>query len=128
MKTAVLYTLKGKHPLNPHLIHFTQQDKCDLAASFQRAALGDVVKKILHAAKEFNIQTVILGGGVTNNMALRQLLVKESEGQHQFIWPSFGLSLDNAAMIAGLGYYRYQIQKKSDSMHLEPLVRIPFAK
>jgi N6-L-threonylcarbamoyladenine synthase len=42
-----------------------------------------------------------------------------------YIWPSAGLSLDNAAMIAGLGYYRYQLQNKSDSMDLEPLTRTP---
>ncbi len=127
LKTAVLYTLKGKHPHDTQLLPISEQARCDLAASFQRTALEDIVKKTLLAAEKFDTQTLILGGGVTNNHYLRQLLAKESKGKHHVIWPSFGLSLDNAAMIAGLGYFRYQIQGKGDTMDLEPMVRIPFS-
>jgi N6-L-threonylcarbamoyladenine synthase len=126
LKTAVLYTLKGKHPHDAQFFPFSEQEQYDLAASFQHAALEDIVKKTLIAAEKFNTQTIILGGGVTNNQYLRQLLAQGSQGKHCLIWPSFGLSLDNAAMIAGLGYFRYQIQGKGDNMDLEPLVRIPF--
>lgn len=126
LKTAVLYTLKGKYPDDQPHQHLSEQDKCDIAASFQRAALEDVVKKTLQAAEKYGTQTIILGGGVTNNQRLRQLFIRENQKKYQFIWPSFDLSLDNAAMIAGLGYHRYQIQGKGDSMDLEPLVRIPF--
>jgi N6-L-threonylcarbamoyladenine synthase len=126
LKTAVLYALKGQNSQSPLPIQLAEQDKWDLAASFQRAALEDVVKKTLIAADQHSIQTIILGGGVTNNQALRQLFAKESNEKYQLVWPSFGLSLDNAAMIAGLGYYRYQIQGRGDSIDLEPLVRIPF--
>jgi N6-L-threonylcarbamoyladenine synthase len=125
LKTAVLYTLRGKHP-HDSSIHLSQQDQCDIAASFQRAALEDIIKKTLTAAEKLGSQTIILGGGVTNNQHLKQLFLQQDQGKHQLIWPSFGLSLDNAAMIAGLGYHRYQIQGRGDSMHLEPLVRIPF--
>lgn len=125
LKTAVLYTLRGKHPHDPKPIILSYQEQCDLAASFQRAALGDIINKTLIAAKKFGIQTIILGGGVTNNQSLRQRFAQESPSQHQMIWPSFGLSLDNAAMIAGLGYYRYQMQGGGDPMDLEPLARIP---
>lgn len=126
LKTAVLYTLKGQNSQNPLPIELLEQDKCDVAASFQRAALEDVVKKTLITADQNQVQTIIFGGGVTNNQALRQLFAKESNGKYQLVWPSFGLSLDNAAMIAGLGYYRYQIQGRGDPIELEPLVRIPF--
>jgi N6-L-threonylcarbamoyladenine synthase len=126
LKTAVLYTLRGKHPHNQPYQHLSEQDQCDIAASFQRAALEDIVKKTLLAAEKHGTQTIILGGGVTNNQRLRQLFMRENKRKHCLVWPSFGLSLDNAAMIAGLGYYCYQIQGKGDSMDLEPLVRIPF--
>lgn len=122
LKTALLYALKGL----PSFPNITQQEKADLAASFQRAALEDVVKKTLMAANQYKTGTIILGGGVTNNRSLRQLFAKENTSHYQFIWPSAGLSLDNAAMIAGLGYYRYQLQKQGDPIDLEPLVRIPF--
>jgi N6-L-threonylcarbamoyladenine synthase len=126
LKTAVLYTLKGQHPHEGLLSHLSEQDKCDLAASFQRAACEDVVKKTLMAATQYKTGTIIFGGGVTNNQTLRQLFAKEDEGKHQLIWPSFDLTLDNAAMIAGLGYHRYRIKGGGDPIDLEPLVRIPF--
>jgi N6-L-threonylcarbamoyladenine synthase len=126
LKTAVLYTLRGKHPHEIHQLSITEKDRCDLAASFQRAALEDIVKKSLIAAEKFNTRTLIFGGGVTQNQSLRRLFTLESRGRHRLIWPSFGLSLDNAAMIAGLGYFRYRLQGKGDPMNLEPLTRIPF--
>lgn len=126
LKTAVLYKIRGQHPHEHNQLPLSEQDQCDLAASFQRAALDDVVKKTLAAAQKYGTKTIIFGGGVTNNQCLRELFNQESKGAHRLIWPSMGLSLDNAAMIAGLGYYRYQIQGKGDPMDLEPLIRIPF--
>lgn len=128
LKTAVLYTLRSQNLHDPQTIALSDQDQCDIAASFQRAALEDIVRKTFIAAEKFEIHTIILGGGVTNNQFLRQLFASESQNKHHIIWPSFGLSLDNAAMIAGLGYYRYRLQGKGDSMDLEPLVRIPFSR
>ncbi|MBA2368279.1 MAG: tRNA (adenosine(37)-N6)-threonylcarbamoyltransferase complex transferase subunit TsaD [Candidatus Protochlamydia sp.] len=124
LKTAVLYTIKGqkKDGPNPPL---TQNDKADLAASFQKAALEDVVKKTLLAAAKHQVKTIVLGGGVTSNQMLRQLFTAAGHDL-SCIWPSADLSLDNAAMIAGLGYYRYQMQGQGDGMELEPLTRIPF--
>jgi N6-L-threonylcarbamoyladenine synthase len=98
----------------------------DIAASFQEAALSDIVKKSLLAAKEFGVSTLLFGGGVTNNQYLRKLY-SLTNPHLNYIWPLTGLSLDNAAMIAGLGYHRYQLQNKGDSMELEPLTRIPLA-
>lgn len=126
LKTAVLYKIKGQYPHDNTQPPLNEQDRCDLAASFQQAALEDVVKKTLAAAKQYEVDTIIFGGGVTNNQYLRELFNRASKGIHRFIWPPMGLSLDNAAMIAGLGYYRYQIQGKGDPLDLDPLVRIPF--
>lgn len=119
LKTAVLYALQAIS--NP-----SEQDRHDLAASFQHAALNDIVQKTLVAASQYNVKTVIFGGGVTNSRYLRELFNKEN--QHlEYLWPASGLSLDNAAMIAGLGYHYFQKRGYGDSMELEPLVRIPFA-
>lgn len=120
LKTAVLYAIKE---MNSEL---TAQEKSDIAASFQRAALEDVLKKTMNAAEKFGVRTFIFGGGVTNNQALRHRFEQESKERNQCIWPSFGLSLDNAAMIAGLGYHHYLNKGQGDPIELEPLVRIPF--
>ena len=123
LKTAVLYTLQ-KLPKDEEL---SKQDQCDIAASFQRAAFDDIVKKTFKAAEILQVKTLILGGGVTNNLNLKNLFNKNFDGdKYQILWPSLGLSLDNAAMIAGLGYHTYIEKKCGDDIELEPLVRIPF--
>ncbi len=126
LKTAVLYAIKDIELHSPFSMPLSWEVKCDLAASFQRAALEDIVKKTLVAASRHQVKTVVLGGGVTNNQQLRQLFAKEEKMGLQFAWPSFGLSLDNAAMIAGLGYYSYLKKGQGDPIDLEPLTRIPF--
>lgn len=123
LKTAVLYAIKRLQVSDKQL---TEHERADLAASFQSAALEDVVKKAKSAAQKLGLKTLIFGGGVTNNQCLRQLFEEACKGELQLIWPSFGLSLDNAAMIAGLGYHRYLQKGAGDSMDLEPLTRIPF--
>lgn len=42
------------------------------------------------------------------------------------LWPMPGLDLDNAAMIAGLGYHQFIRQGIGDPLDLQPLTRIPF--
>ncbi len=121
LKTAVLYKLR-----DPSLKDLTQQIKQDIAASFQQAAFEDVIKKTLKAAAQFNVKTIIFGGGVTNNRTLRHLFTQTST-DFSYLWPALGLSLDNAAMIAGLGYHTYLRRGKGDEMDLDPLTRISFA-
>ena len=116
LKTALLYALKKKETV-------TDQDKCDLAHAFQEAALGDIVDKAFKVANRIGAKSVVFGGGVTNNQRLRELV--ECKGSDFVVrWPSKGLSLDNAAMIAGLGYHHYQARGKGDSWDLEAASRI----
>jgi len=123
LKTAVLYTVKGQNASKeaPFLIHDHQ--KADIAAAFQYAAFSTLVEKIQLAAKHYRCHSIILGGGVSQNRYLRTLLEKTSDVP--VFWPPSGLSLDNAAMIAGLGFHTF-LQKGADTLDLEPLTRIPF--
>ncbi|MBA2727146.1 MAG: tRNA (adenosine(37)-N6)-threonylcarbamoyltransferase complex transferase subunit TsaD [Parachlamydiaceae bacterium] len=124
LKTSVLYAIKGQDCLDT-VKSFKQSDKCNIAASFQHAALNDVIKKTLLAAKKYSCNEVIFGGGVTNNQTLRQLF-KNLAPELTCHWPAVNLSLDNAAMIAGLGYHLFKSKGIGDSLELEPLTRIPF--
>jgi N6-L-threonylcarbamoyladenine synthase len=124
LKTSVLYTVRGQN--------CAQQEKAlsdselnNIAASFQHAALSDVVKKTAAAAKLHGCKEVLLGGGVVNNRYLRALFA-EMAPELTTHWPSTELTLDNAAMIAGLGYHLYQQRGQGDSLTLEPMTRIPF--
>lgn len=123
LKTNVLYTLKGPnaHKHSPLLI--PEEDKCHVAASFQEVALGDVVKKSLKACQAFDCRAIYLGGGVSQNGRLRELFEKT---ELPVYWPPPGLSLDNGAMIAGLGFHTFQ-NRGADSLDLSPLPRIPLA-
>lgn len=124
LKTAVLYAVKG-HPGEDHIAPLlSENDKNDIAASFQQAAFSDVVHKALLAADKSGCETLIFGGGVTNNKRLRQLFAEKAPDLHQ-LWPSPGLSLDNAAMIAGLGYHHFCKRGAGDSLNLEAMTRIP---
>lgn len=113
LKTAVLYTTKGE-----------KVDKADLAASFQETACRDVVNKALLASKTFSCQAIFLGGGVCNNRRLRALFA-EAFPHLPIFWPPLNLSVDNAAMIAGLGGKKFR--GITDPLDLEVQTRIPIA-
>ncbi len=126
LKTAVLYAVKGQNQAkSTNLIPVSLEICQDIAASFQKAALSGIVNKTLNAAKNFGCKTIIFGGGVTNNQALRKLFNEADQNIH-YIWPAPGLSLDNAAMIAGLGYQKFKSGQPADNLDLEALTSIPF--
>lgn len=125
LKTAVLYALKGQNcELSAQKI-LTEQEKADVSAAFQHTAFTDIVDKSLLAAQQYNCRTLVFGGGVTNNQRLRHLFADKAQ-EFQLLWPSAGLSLDNAAMIAGLGYHTFQKKGQGDSLALEAATRIAF--
>jgi N6-L-threonylcarbamoyladenine synthase len=125
IKTNVLYALKGPNSdKHSHLI-IEESEKKHIAASFQQAVFMDVIKKTLLAAKEHGCQTVFLGGGVTQSQTLRQLFLQHAPAELQLHYPPPGLSLDNGAMIAGLGFHLYKKNYQSDPLDLEALPRLP---
>jgi N6-L-threonylcarbamoyladenine synthase len=77
----------------------------DLAASFQAAVVDVLVGKTLRAAREYKAKAILVAGGVSANRALRRELHRRSELPMHI--PPIELCTDNAAMIAGAGYYRY---------------------
>jgi len=119
LKTALFYLLKGQNGLKEST--FNESDKKDIAASFQHAAFNDLVEKGLKAASTFQCKSIVIGGGVSQNHYLRTLF--EMRSSLPLFWPPKGLSLDNAAMIAGLGYHIYHTQGEAD-LNLKAFPRI----
>jgi N6-L-threonylcarbamoyladenine synthase len=117
LKTSVLYAIKGQNGDKNAPSLLSEQEKKDVAASFQEAALNDIVTKTLNAAKANNSKAIYVGGGVSNNLKLREKL----QADIPIYWPNKGLSLDNAAMIAGLGFHTFK--GKGDPYTLEPETR-----
>jgi N6-L-threonylcarbamoyladenine synthase len=77
----------------------------DLSASFQAAVVDVLVGKTLAAAKEFRARQILVAGGVSANHALRQAF--QSKSPIPVSTPPLHLCTDNAAMIAGVGHWRY---------------------
>ena len=83
----------------------------DLVASFQRAVVNDLVSKTLEAAREREVRTVFVTGGVAANSELRETFVREAANEGLPVYfPSRKLSTDNAAMIAAAAYPKWQAQ------------------
>ena len=115
LKTAVLYAAKGQCASQQSPLKIKEEEKKHLAASFQSVALSDIVSKTLNAAEEFKVHTIIFGGGVTCNQKLRQMFAQKNSSLN-YLWPAKELSLDNAAMIAGLAYHQFQRQEKNETV------------
>lgn len=77
----------------------------DLAASFQAAVVDVLVEKTLMAAEAFEVKDIIVAGGVSANKLLRERFLNESDRPVHI--PPLSLCTDNAAMIAGAGYFHY---------------------
>ena len=82
----------------------------DLAASFQAAVVEVLVEKTILAAREKKVPTVMLGGGVASNSALRReirrRLGEELPGT-ALIYPPPELCTDNGAMVAAAAYHKF---------------------
>jgi N6-L-threonylcarbamoyladenine synthase len=124
LKTNVLYTVKGQSASKGSPLIISEKEKADVAASFQETALRDVVSKTIEAAKTFDCQAIYCGGGVSNNLRLRGLF-QEMNIPYPVFYPEKNMTLDNAAMIAGLGLHRYKKENKGDCFDLQPMTRIP---
>jgi N6-L-threonylcarbamoyladenine synthase len=81
------------------------QALADLCASYQEAIVGALVQKVYRAARRFQLDRVVLSGGVAANGRLRAAVTEraaEYEGVEVFL-PAPRLCTDNAAMIAVAG-------------------------
>ncbi|MFA6973477.1 MAG: tRNA (adenosine(37)-N6)-threonylcarbamoyltransferase complex transferase subunit TsaD [Parcubacteria group bacterium] len=107
LKTAVLYTVKK----NPKIL---QDEKliAQLSAEFQQAVVDVLIHKTLAAAQKYAPKTILLAGGVSANEELRKQLgtaIKKTLPQTQYQLPETKYSIDNAAMIASAGFFRWKI-------------------
>ena len=109
VKTAVLYHCLGQDSKNTgEMPELKDREIADLAASFQEAVVDVLVNKTIFAATKFTARSIILGGGVACNSRLRQRLADAAKQRDiPLYYPSKKLCMDNAAMVAGLAYHKY---------------------
>ena len=84
------------------------QPVLDLIASFQRAVVGDLLKKTFAAAESLGTARILVTGGVAANRELRERFTQEAARRGlEVAFPTLALSTDNAAMIAAAAWPRY---------------------
>ena len=114
MKTALLYAVRGvpavqgrPAPAPPEAL--TEQRVSDLCASFQRAAVAQVISVLERAldGTAADARTLLVGGGVSANRHLRGELLRLAAARGiELRLPAIEHCLDNAAMIAALAHWR----------------------
>ena len=95
----------------------------NLAASFQRQAVGILMKRVKLALKDTGLKRVSAGGGVAANSLLRSELKELEKSGYTVTFPSLKLCTDNGAMVAGLGY-RYLKDGITSDINLSASARV----
>jgi N6-L-threonylcarbamoyladenine synthase len=102
LKTAVMYYLRDNPIQN-------ENDKIQIAMSFENAAVEVIIKKVTKAIREFMPTQILLGGGVAANTYLKKLLQNLcDENNVELLTPSNAVAGDNALMIALSCYIQYK--------------------
>lgn len=129
LKTSVKYAIRdvlaaegraGGPEGKPEL---TEQEKADVAASFQRAVIDALARKTMRAVKNFGARTVFVAGGVAANSELRERMEAEAKkhGGIRAVCVERKFSGDNAAMIALAGYEQWKRQgEKETRFEIDP--------
>ena len=115
LKTAILKISKNIK---------TEQEKFDLAASFQKTVEEILYKKTKIAFSEFEKQNklkekiFVVAGGVAANKKIRSMLTDLcNEENYQSMFPTIELCGDNAAMIALVGLEKFKLKQFNNLDH-----------
>lgn len=83
-------------------------NRADLACSFEQTVTDELVQNCMQAMKDLKINKVVLAGGVSANLVLRDKLQRASkERGYECYLPDLKYCTDNAAMISSAAHYNY---------------------
>tara|TARA_Y100000389_G_scaffold96821_1_gene93560 strand:- start:19419 stop:20414 length:996 start_codon:yes stop_codon:yes gene_type:complete len=111
LKTHVTQLI-NKTQLNDSLIS-------DIAYDFENAIIDVLITKTLRAAREHNIESIVIAGGVSANEKLRARCNTE-KGEKKIFFPDMAYSTDNGAMIAYMGWLKLSKISVSSSLEINP--------
>lgn len=98
-----------------NLVHNEEQRgneirKKDLATSFQTTVVEIITKKTMKAIKDYQVNQLIVAGGVAANKGIREKLSELCKKENiEYSFPDIKYCTDNAAMIAASGYHAYML-------------------
>lgn len=109
LKSAVINLVHNKTQKGEEI------NKEDLCASFQDVVIKSLVDKTKRALKEYNINRLIIAGGVSANNGIRNAFEKIcKENSIELNVPKLKYCTDNATMVAAAGYYLYKEKRFGD--------------
>jgi N6-L-threonylcarbamoyladenine synthase len=118
LKTAVLRYTESQPP------DFLQANLTDICASIESAIVEVLVKKTMHALFSTQLETLIVVGGVSANVYLRERMQVEAKKRgFQVIFPSQIYCGDNGAMIAAIAQWRANHGLLTGNVEVEPSLR-----
>ncbi len=125
------YTLNTLHDLKTsslktsNLNTISAQDKADVALAFQTAVVETIRIKCQRALKETGYTSLVMAGGVSANVALREKLeTMAAQSNLKIYYPEPRFCTDNGAMIAYAGYERL-LQGQSEDLSINVRPRWP---
>ena len=121
IKTALLYHCRREGDADGNI---SGQLLYDSVASYQEAIIDVLSKKTIAAAKHFNVSSLVLCGGVACNSVLRERLTEKAPKHLKLFIAERKYCTDNAAMVAGLGYYMFEKNEISGS-GIDAFARLP---
>jgi N6-L-threonylcarbamoyladenine synthase len=104
----------------------SDQNICNILASFQEAAFDVLVTKTLNAARDAKIARIVVGGGVASNGRLRELFRERcAHNDIDVFFSSPQFCTDNGAMIAKVAHH-YLSQNKTSPLEVAGYSRMKF--
>lgn len=125
------FSFSGKKTAVINYINSLKQSKKtipvnDICASFQNWCVTDLVSKTIKAAKQYSVKNIVLAGGVSANLHLRQTLQQAcKENKLNCHFPDLQYCTDNAAMIGSAAYFKIQSKQPFADFSLAPAPNIP---
>jgi N6-L-threonylcarbamoyladenine synthase len=94
----------------------------DICASFQSAVVDVLVEKTFAAAREFDVKSISVAGGVASNSELRRVFTDRGSSEGITIhFPRPLFCTDNAAMIGIAAYFKIQKYGIVNDLFLKPV-------
>jgi N6-L-threonylcarbamoyladenine synthase len=123
LKTAVLRWFESQHmedevarrkdllrrnsrPTTQEWLEVTPPRTLDAIASFQKTVVSELMRRMQTCSEDIGARTIVVSGGVACNQGLRSAALRARLGA-RVLFPTPGLSTDNAAMIAAAAFPKF---------------------
>lgn len=116
LKTAAMYLLRekaglsnptnAKHETSISQLTLSGKELAQFAASFQASVIESLTQRLQRAIQAHSPALILTGGGVINNLSLRQAFRKVGQKHNTaIVFPHKKLLVDNGSMIGIVGYF-----------------------